>query len=223
MGISKADLIKAFGECAAKNGWKAPDNFPADGIPGNFFPARSRIFRALELLCPTDVRFVILGQDPYYDTKPGTDLPIATGVAFGVESIDGVGRSCAIYKILKGIYGDDPSRYAESNLESWAQAKGVLLLNAALTVQQGPASKRNRYAGGHLQLWEAFVTEILGQVSRPEVVMVAWGSDAHRLLSRIHGRARLVASNHPVASSGHLGKFAEFWNTEVGRALRCTQ
>jgi len=217
VAITKSELILLFNEKARPNGWKVKEAiFPPHGIETEFFPERECIFKALELLRPEDVRYVILGQDPYYDTYDN-NMPIATGVAFGVERTAGIKPSCAIFKVLKGIYGNDRRRRQYSNLACWSRCKGVLLLNAALTVQPGPVHN-NEFAGGHIDRWHDFVTAIVRQVDRKNVAMIAWGVEALDLMRNILGREPNLSCNHPSASTGSLGKFSDFW---CDSPLRC--
>ena len=201
-------------------GWRVSKGELPEVLRAPFFPNHENIFKPLELLSPAEVKFLILGRDPYYDTKKDSSDPIATGMAFAVESLGDVKPSCPIHKVLKGIYGEDEHRRQNSNLEAWAKSKGVLLLNAALTVRQGPENQRNKYAGGHLDFWRPFVATIIRQVVREErgdVVTVAWGSTAFDLLNEVLGRKPDLASNYPAASGGKLGNFSQFWATPAAK------
>jgi uracil-DNA glycosylase len=95
------------------------------------YPPRGSRLRALELTPLDGVKVVILGQDPYHG--PGQ----AHGLAFSVQSGVRVPPSLAnIYKELASDLGLE--RAAHGNLENWAR-QGVLLLNNALTVEDGRA------------------------------------------------------------------------------------
>ncbi|MCC3262694.1 uracil-DNA glycosylase, partial [Paenibacillus polymyxa] len=84
-------------------------------------------FRALQALAPSDVRVVILGQDPYHG--PGQ----AQGLAFSVP--DDCKRPPSLRNIFNEIARDYPELGvpAGNDLTAWAE-QGVLLLNTALTV-----------------------------------------------------------------------------------------
>jgi uracil-DNA glycosylase len=83
------------------------------------------------------VRVVILGQDPYHGAGQ------AHGLAFSVQPGVRVPPSLVnIYKELQSDLGIPPARHG--HLDAWAR-QGVLLLNNALTVEQGqPGSHQNR-------------------------------------------------------------------------------
>ena len=84
-------------------------------------------FKALRGLDPTDVRVVIIGQDPYHG--PGQ----AQGLAFSVP--DDCRRPPSLRNIFKELartYPDKPAAVG-NDLQCWAE-QGVLLLNTSLTV-----------------------------------------------------------------------------------------
>ena len=95
-----------------------------------------RPFRALELTPLHSVRAVILGQDPYHG--PGQ----AEGLAFSVRA--GVKLPPSLRNIFKelGCAADEPQPPTGS-LVDWAR-RGVLLLNASLTVEDGQPGSHAR-------------------------------------------------------------------------------
>ena len=101
------------------------------------YPPRGSRLAALEL-CPLDaVKVVILGQDPYHG--PGQ----AHGLSFSV--LEGVRVPPSLVNIYKELQADLGLPIPpHGNLSNWAR-QGVLLLNAALTVEDGkPASHQGR-------------------------------------------------------------------------------
>lgn len=147
-----------------------------------------QVFRALELAAPVDVRVVILGQDPYHGA--GQAQGLAFSVASGQKKIPP-----SLRNILKEVAADTgaPS-LCQDDLSPWA-AQGVLLLNSALTVEDGaPQSHANRG-------WEALTDALLARVAaQPEsVVFMLWGAPAQRkrALVEASGRHRVLAANHP--------------------------
>lgn len=165
-------------------------------------PAPAQIFRALTETPLPEVRAVILGQDPY--PTPGD----ANGLAF---SFVGSGRLPASLRVILDEAGSD--RAAGGDLTPWAR-QGVLLLNAALTVEAGKA-------GAHLRFgWAALTDEAVAAVSaRPEPsVFLLWGAQAR-------ARAPLVDTRrHGVFESGHpspLNRARDFPGSDpFGRANR---
>ena len=148
------------------------------------YPAR--VFRALELTPLDAVKVVILGQDPYHG--PGQ----AQGLAFSVPS--GVKLPPSLRNIYKEVAADTGAPMcADGDLTRWAR-QGVLLLNTALTVEDGlPQSHAQRG-------WEALTDALIRQVSRdaaPSVFML-WGGPAQRKLPLIDtARHAVLTANHP--------------------------
>jgi uracil-DNA glycosylase len=205
-------------------GWEDPPKGVFQDIPDDIFPAMPNIYRAFSLVRREDVRYLVLGQDPYY--QPGLDgQPIATGVAFSVKNLDNVRNkkdASSLQRVLKGIYGDCKARETKSSLEDWVKCKGILLLNTALTV---PAPKRGKAlraaVGCHLDHWNTFTQYVVRSMPAESVTLVAWGKPAAALvkLVRPDGNNVLVC-NHPVASRGKLGSFSKFWSGD-GISLKC--
>ena len=157
-----------------------------------------RPLRALELTPLPSVRAVILGQDPYHG--PGQ----AEGLAFSVRS--GVKSPPSLRNIFKEWGGgpDEPLP-AHGSLVEWAR-RGVLLLNACLTVEDGaPGSHARR---GWELLTDALLAEVAANTS-PCVYML-WGAHAQAKAGLIedtagrHGREALVLqANHPSPLSAN--------------------
>lgn len=151
---------------------------------GPVYPAR--VFRALGLTAPADVRVVILGQDPYHG--PGQ----AQGLAFSMAA--GQKPAPSLRNILVEVAADmgTPSICA-NDLTPWAQ-QGVLLLNAVLTVEDGQPQSHAQ------QGWEVLTDALLQHLAaqaRP-VVFMLWGAAAQRKQSFIDaGLHCVLMANHP--------------------------
>lgn len=148
------------------------------------YPAR--VFRALELTPLAEVRAVILGQDPYHG--PGQ----AQGLAFSVPAGMRLPPSLRnIYAEVAADLGQPPAR--EGDLTRWAR-RGVLLLNTALTVEDGqPQSHAGR---GWETLTDALIAAVSAQAG-PSVFLL-WGGPAQRKRGLIDERRHAVLiANHP--------------------------
>ncbi|WP_374674001.1 uracil-DNA glycosylase [Ideonella sp.] len=168
--------------------------------------------RALALAPLSEVRAVILGQDPYHGAGQ------AEGLAFSVP--EGVKPPPSLRNIFAELERDlRLPRPSHGHLGDWAR-RGVLLLNTCLTVEDGqPAS----HAG---QGWEELTDALIAAVAaRPRrVVFLLWGAHAQGkgpLVERTApGRHRLLTANHPSPLSarrppqpflgcGHFGVLRE--------------
>jgi len=119
-------------------------------------------FRALRLVAPSDVRVVILGQDPY--PKPGQ----ADGLAFSA----GQGKPASLRRVFQVLAADRPGFVPPPvwKLDAWAR-QGVLLLNPTLTIEVGRI-------GSHMDCgWQALTSEIVRNLSLYEKppIFLLWG------------------------------------------------
>lgn len=152
------------------------------------FPPRP--LRALELTPASEVRVVILGQDPYHGRgqAEGLAFSVAPGVALPPSLRN-------IFKELQRDLGTPPPKFPlpGGSLVNWA-THGVLLLNACLTVEEGrPAS----HAG---KGWEVLTDSVIRQVSAGghPVVFMLWGSHAQSKRALIdESRHKVLLANHP--------------------------
>ena len=98
------------------------------------------------------------------------------------------------------------ARRAHGNLEHWAR-QGVLLLNNALTVEDGP--RRIAPETG----WEAITDAAVAAVAAREEpsVFMLWGSHARNKAARVPGsgtgRHLVLTAPHPSPLSAHSGFF----------------
>ncbi|MDR5898803.1 uracil-DNA glycosylase [Halomonas vilamensis] len=158
------------------------------------YPHSSNWFRAFELTPLDEVKVVILGQDPYHGPNQ------AHGLCFSVQPGVPVPPSLAnIYKELASDVGFTPVKHG--HLEAWAK-QGVMLLNTALTVEQGNAAS-HRGKG-----WELFTDRVIEVVSEqaPPCVFMLWGGHARQKKQLIDRRRHLVLeAPHPSPLSAHRG------------------
>ena len=183
-------------EAAARlEGWLAGEEAAGKRI----HPPREDRLRAFALTPLDAVRVVILGQDPYHGEGQ------AHGLAFSVREGVRVPPSLAnIYKELASDCGVRPPGHG--NLEHWAR-QGVLLLNNALTVEDGRAGSHQGRG------WEAITDAAVAAVAaRPEpCVFMLWGNHARKKAQRVPqlagGRHLVLSAPHPSPLSAHAGFF----------------
>lgn len=161
------------------------------------FPPKDEIFNAFALVPFSQVKVVIMGQDPYHG--PGQ----AHGLSFSVKP--GVKPPPSLQNIFKEIQRDlGLEMPCTGCLEAWAK-QGVLLLNATLTV-------RARQAGSHQgRGWERFTDAVVKQLAEREdpVIFVLWGRYAkekcEKILKGKSSRHFVLTSPHPSPFSAHTG------------------
>ncbi|HNG10688.1 MAG TPA: uracil-DNA glycosylase [Agitococcus sp.] len=160
------------------------------------YPPAGEYFNALNTTPLSQVKVVILGQDPYHGVGQ------AHGLCFSVRRGVSVPPSLQnIYRELFNDVGAQPVRHGD--LSSWA-AQGVLLLNSVLTVEAGqPASHQGRG-------WELFTDEIIKVLNEQceNLVFLLWGSYAQKKGQHIDTNKHLVLkATHPSPMAANRGGF----------------
>lgn len=176
---------------------------------GPVYPPSGEVFKALETTPYDRVLVVILGQDPYHG--PGQ----AHGMSFSVKPGVRIPRSLAnIYKELRYDLGIYPVKHGY--LYAWAR-RGVLLLNATLTV-------REKVAGSHQkQGWETFTDRIILELNKRETPMVflLWGRFAQQKGAMIDtSRHVVIPAAHPSPMAATTGFFKSKPFSKANAALK---
>lgn len=178
---------------------KLDDFVTARAAAGPVYPPVSAVFAAFAVP-PTDIRAVILGQDPYHEEGQ------AMGLAFSVRT--GVKCPPSLRNIRQELECDLGLAATGTDLTPWAN-QGVFLLNAVLTVDAGQAFS---HAG---QGWETFVDHALRYlctVADTPLAVVLWGAAARKNKALFtaccrHRPLLVVESAHPSPLSAYRGFF----------------
>ena len=160
------------------------------------FPETDDIFNAFHFTPLSEVKVVILGQDPYHNVGQ------AHGLCFSVKPEVSIPPSLVnIYKELR----DDCGCYIPNNgyLKKWS-AQGVLMLNTVLTVRAHEANSHKGWG------WEQFTDaaiEVLNKIDRP-MVYILWGAPAQKKRSMLNNPKHLILmAPHPSPLSSYRGFF----------------
>ncbi|MCG9792754.1 uracil-DNA glycosylase [Flavobacterium algicola] len=161
------------------------------------FPPEELIFSAFENCSFSNIKVVIIGQDPYHGEGE------ANGLSFSVNN--GVRIPPSLRNINRELCDDLSSIFLPStgNLEHWAK-QGVLLLNATLTVRKDSPNSHK-----HLK-WNVFTDAVIQKISdeKENVVFLLWGGFAHKKGAKIDRSKHLVLeSGHPSPMSANQGKW----------------
>ena len=165
-------------------------------------PAQDEIFAALEVPL-SEVRCVIIGQDPY--PTAGN----AHGLAFSIP--DEVRRiPASLQNIFKELHSDLGLDIPQSgNLEKWRN-QGVLLLNRILTTEIG---RSNAHSGLGWQV----ITKSIAEASADQgAVAILWGKEAQGLAPLFK---ESILSVHPSPLSAYRGFFGSKPFSKVNEAL----
>ncbi|KAL1919014.1 uncharacterized protein VTP21DRAFT_2395 [Calcarisporiella thermophila] len=159
------------------------------------FPPEHLIYSWSRYTPFSQVKVVIIGQDPYHNDGQ------AHGLCFSVPM--GVTPPPSLVNIYQAIKKDIPEFQAPKHgyLASWAK-QGVLLLNASLTVR---AHEPSSHSG---KGWETFTDAVIQYLNdkKSGVVFLLWGSHAQKKGKSINTKKHLVLKSvHPSPLSAHRG------------------
>ncbi len=161
------------------------------------YPPQIDVFNAFKITKLTNIKVVILGQDPYHGPNQ------AHGLSFSVNLNVSIPPSLMnIYKeLVSDITGFEYPKHGY--LQSWAE-QGVFLLNTVLTVEAG-------HAHSHANLgWEMFTDQVIRSINKHcnSVVFLLWGSYAQKKCNLIDlKRHYVLKAPHPSPLSAHRGFF----------------
>lgn len=161
-------------------------------ITQSIYPSEEDVFKAFEYTPYSDVKVVIVGQDPYH--QPGQ----AMGLSFSVPKDWPLPKS--LINIFKELDDDLGIHNTHGDLSSWAQ-QGVLLLNTILTVEDSkPLSHKNIR-------WEIFTDRVLSELGKREkpIVFVLWGKKAQDKKQLIGNHHYFIESSHPSPLGAYRG------------------
>ncbi|MEJ7611636.1 MAG: uracil-DNA glycosylase [Ferruginibacter sp.] len=161
------------------------------------YPPGPLIFNAFNQTPFTELKAVILGQDPYHGHGQ------AHGLSFSV--LPGIKPPPSLVNIFKEIRSDIgiqmPSDFGD--LTHWAK-QGVLLLNAALTVRAGEPFSHAKSG------WAQFTDAVIRKISEENenIVFLLWGKFAQEKMALIDENSHyILKAAHPSPLSAHKGFF----------------
>jgi len=161
------------------------------------FPPKDKIFNAFNLTPFSDLKVVLLGQDPYHSAGQ------AQGLAFSTPSR--VKNPPSMRNILKEIESDlsRKSICEDGDLNPWAK-DGVLLINAILTVEEAKAKSHHKLG------WEKFSDNLIKFISSNTkgIVFILWGGSAIKKEKIIDTKVHHILKGvHPSPLSSYRGFF----------------
>lgn len=145
-------------------------------------PKKIDIFKCFNMFNVSDLKIVILGQDPYH-TKGKPD-----GLCFSVSDGSAQPSVRNIFKELKNDLNIDRNKY---DLTDWAK-QGILLLNTSLSVEEGKPNS-------HFKLWKPFTNYVINKISNEfnDIIFILLGNKAM-------SKKKLIDINkHYIIECGH--------------------
>lgn len=156
-------------------------------------PSPKNIFKAFKKTSFSNLKVVIVGQDPYHGRGQ------ANGLSFAVSNDQITPPS--LKNIFNEIENDLKKRpNTKKNLESWAD-QGVLMLNSSLSVKSGKPNSHQNLG------WNKFTDKILKHISenKNNVVFFLWGKFAKQKQELIDRNKHLIlSSSHPSPLSSYI-------------------
>lgn len=172
-------------------------------------PPEPDVFNAFRFTPLEKVEVLLLGQDPY--PTPG----VPHGLCFSVRPGVAVPASLRnMYRELESDLGIKPVKHGD--LRAWAE-RGVLLLNACLTVRAGTPNSHARKG------WEQFTDAAIRAINDLEqpVVFLLWGSYAQKKEKLIDSNRHVVIKGvHPSPLSADKGFFGSKPFSRANAALQ---
>lgn len=161
------------------------------------YPKAEDIFTAFKLTPISNIKVVILGQDPYHEPNQ------AMGLSFSVPNQTKIPPSLInIYKEIATDIGTN-DLLITGDLTKWAE-QGVFLLNTVLTVRE---HKANSHAGKGWEILTDEAIKVLNENNNPKVFML-WGKNARNKKSLITNPKHLILeAAHPSPLSAYNGFF----------------
>lgn len=172
------------------------------------YPIRTNVFSAFENTNYSDIKVVIVGQDPYHQPNQ------AHGMCFSVQK--GVKIPPSLENIYKELHDDlGCSIPHHGYLMKWAK-QGVFLMNTVLTVEDSkPLSHRGKG-------WELFTDEVMRKLNEHEtpIVFILWGRNAQDKAKWITDPKHvMIKSPHPSPLSAYNGFFGSRPFSKCNQAL----
>lgn len=168
------------------------------------YPPINQVFRALYMVPICNIKAVIIGQDCYHNGS-------AVGLCFSVKKGNKINPS--LRNIYKELENEGYSPNKNGDLSHWAK-QGILLLNMALTVEEGNA-------GSHVNIWKKFSELLVKYIS--DTISTDWllfGAQAHKV-TKIAKKGNFHCTSHPMPLSAYKStkNYESFFGSGVFRRI----
>jgi len=156
------------------------------------YPPDEEVFNAFNSTPLDKVRVVIIGQDPYFNEGQ------AHGLCFSVKK--GVAIPPSLNRLYKVLQKTIPGFKIPNHgcLQEWAN-RGVLMLNATLTVRAGKANSHEKCG------WQTFTNAAIQKLNNAKkgLIFFCWGLFAQKIGKKIDSEKHHVLEGpHPSPMSG---------------------
>ena len=139
---------------------RVSDRLDATRTTKKIYPPIHQVFRAFYATPPEKADIVLLGMDPYHNGS-------AIGLCFSVKP--GNKANPSLRNIYTQLKKEEFKPVEDGNLLHWARS--VLMINTALTVEQG-------VAGSHTQIWKEFTNLLVSYIRSEKRAWILFGNHA---------------------------------------------
>lgn len=157
-------------------------------------PKEENTFSVFKLASFSNIKVVIIGQDPYH-TKGQ-----ANGLAFSVPN--GEKKPPSLQNIFKELESDlNIMEPKNGDLSNWVK-QGVFLLNSILTVREKEAASHQNIG------WEKFTDNVIAKLSLKKhgLIFLLWGNYAKKKIPLIDQKKHyILTAAHPSPLSAYKG------------------
>lgn len=167
----------------------------------NIYPHKENIFKAFKECTYNNTKVVIIGQDPYH--TPET----AHGLVFSSKQDKTPPSLANVFKEINSELGIHT--FNHNNLTKWAN-QGILLLNVALTVEEGKPKSHMKTSSSSGIGWEIFTDKVIEVLNNHDnkIIFLLWGNFAKSYKSKIDKDKHIILeAAHPSPFSAHKGFF----------------
>ena len=162
-------------------------------------PQSINTFRCFKETSLDDLKCVLVFQDPYFTFKDGE--PVADGLALGCSITERAQPTLKQFYdgIEKELYDGLNLDYIDSYDVSYLAKQGVLMFNAALTVEKDKA-------GSHKDVWLPFTKYVLEQIiGFTGVPIIFFGKQAQEYECLVEQSNLTLSVSHPASASYNGG------------------
>jgi len=164
-----------------------------------FTPTIKNWFRAFEECPYSELKIVIVSQDPYHGIHQADGIPFSLSNSTETLSI----QKYLFDAIDRTVYGGSNQVNRDKDLKRWSN-QGILLLNTALTTTIGKT-------GQHQFIWQTFTAYLFDFLTWncPGLVYIYMGKTAHQWMDAVNDNSYKFKISNPASA---LFDYDEIWD-----------
>lgn len=170
------------------------------------YPPLKDLFRAFYVTSPSNLKAVLIAQDPYFNGNSEYDGS-AMGLCFSIRSGNKINPS--LRNIYKELANEGIDMLENGDLNHWAE-NGLLMYNMALTV-------RKDKAGSHSRIWNRFSQLLVEYLaSERDINWILFGRDAIKIKEKVkNGYFHCCSHPSPLSANKCCGEYNSFLGSGI--------